>query len=81
MALKHLTELSRGEMARVLRLEGDEDVCRRLRSIGISEDSRVRRAFESPFGDPVAYEVQGILVAIRKEDGSKILVEEEPSWD
>ena len=63
MALKRLTELSCGEMARVCRLEGDADVCRRLRSIGISEDSKVRRAFESPFGDPVAYEVQGILVA------------------
>lgn len=81
MALKRLTELSCGEMARVCRLEGDADVCRRLRSIGISEDSKVRRAFESPFGDPVAYEVQGILVAIRKEDGRKILVEEEKSWD
>lgn len=68
-------------MARVCRLEGDAVCAGRLRSTGISETVRVRRAFESPFGDPVAYEVQGILVAIRKEDGRKILVEEEKSWD
>lgn len=80
MAIKKLTELARGERAKIWRLTGNENICRRLRSMGITEKGAIRRVFDSPFGDPVCYESQGVLVAIRGEDGTGILVED-TSWD
>ena len=80
MAIKKLTELARGERAQIQSLTGSENICRRLRSMGVIENRSIRKVFDSPFGDPTCYESQGVLVAIRGEDGAKILVEDEP-WD
>lgn len=78
MERKKLSELKNGEKGRILSLNGDADFCRKLRSMGIAENVPVRYVFESPFGDPAAYESQGLLIAVRRRDGT--LIEVEP-WD
>ena len=78
MEKKCLSELPLGKTGRILSLGNDEVLCRRLRSVG--EDSRIRPAFTSPFGDPIAYEVQGIVIALRRQDSGQIVVEEESPW-
>ena len=78
MERKRLSELKNGEKGRILSLNGDADFCRKLRSMGIAENVPVRYVFESPFGDPAAYESQGLLIAVRRRDGA--LIEVEP-WD
>ena len=80
MEKKCLSELEIGKTGKILSLGEDEGLCRRLRSLGVGEESRIRPAFASPFGDPVAYEVQGILIALRRQESWKILVEEEFPW-
>ena len=78
MERKKLSELKNGDKGRILSLNGDADFCRKLRSMGIAENVPVRYVFESPFGDPAAYESQGLLIAVRRRDGA--LIEVEP-WD
>lgn len=78
MERKKLSELKCGEKGKILSLNGDSDFCRRLRSMGIAENAPVRYVLESPFGDPAAYESQGLLIAVRRRDGA--LIEVEP-WD
>ena len=80
MEKKCLSELPLGKTGRILSLGDDEALCRRLRSLGVGEESRIRPAFTSPFGDPVAYEVQGMVIAMRRRDSGQIVVEEESPW-
>ena len=80
MEKKCLSELPLGKTGRILSLGNDEILCRRLRSLGVGEESRIRPAFTSPFGDPIAYEVQGIVIALRRQDSGQIVVEEESPW-
>ena len=49
----------------------------RLRSLGLCEGVRVTAVLRSPFGDPVAYEADGVLLALRKRDCEGITVQTE----
>lgn len=48
---------------------------RRLFDLGIIPDTIVTPVFKSTGGNPIAYEIRGILLAIRNEDAKNILVE------
>ncbi|BCI60392.1 FeoA family protein [Solibaculum mannosilyticum] len=51
---------------------------RRMLDLGFIEGTPVKAILHSPSGDPVAYEVRGSVIALRKEQSSQILVECEP---
>jgi len=53
----------------------DGDIRRRLLDLGIVPSSIIIPVLEAPFGDPIAYNVRGTLIAIRKEDSRYIEVE------
>jgi DtxR family Mn-dependent transcriptional regulator len=53
---------------------------RRLLDLGITPGARVRKALTSSFGgDPTAYLIRGAKVALRKEQSSRIFIEQEKS--
>lgn len=45
---------------------------RRLQEIGLNPGSCVTCVGKSPLGDPVAYEICGAVIALRKNDASNI---------
>ena len=43
-------------------------------NLGFSNGSRVKCLYFSPFGDPVAYLVKDVIIALRQEDSKNIIV-------
>ncbi len=72
-----LDDLARGERARVV---GISPACqglerRRLLDMGLLPGTEVRVEMVSPTGDPVAYQVRGATVALRRQQAGQIQVE------
>ncbi len=51
------------------------NIKRRLLDLGLIPNTEITPIMENVSGDPMAYEVRNIILAIRKEDSDKILVE------
>ena len=51
------------------------NIKRRLLDLGLIPNTEITPIMESVSGDPMAYEVRNIVLAIRKEGADKILVE------
>ena len=69
------TDLSRlrdGETARVTGITGAGAMGRRLRDMGLAQNTRVECLLHSPFGDPAAYLIRGAVVALRREDSRRV---------
>ena len=71
----NLTSLHPGQQGWILGIHAEEDIGQRLRDMGLVEGSKIECAYRSPFGDPVAYFVKGILIAIRNGDAQNITIE------
>ena len=74
--MKSLNDLKLGEACKVIKNEAATNIRRRLLDIGLVRGSIVKPILISPGGDMVAYQIKGALIAIRKEDTQKIIVEE-----
>lgn len=72
---KTLFNMSEGDSARVTALLNEGSMRRRLQDIGLIEGTTVVCLQRSPSGDPTAYFIRGAVIALRKEDSSKVLVE------
>ena len=70
-----LSELPLGETAAIASLTAPQPERERLLSLGFVPGSPVRSVLESPWGDPVAYEVCGAVIALRRCDARQILIE------
>lgn len=53
----------------------NDNITRRLYDLGLLENTVISPIFSGPFGDPIAYEFRGNIIAIRKEDAHNIKVE------
>lgn len=47
---------------------------RRMLDLGLIPGSYIEVVRKSPLGDPVAYNIRGALIALRKEESSQIMV-------
>lgn len=70
-----LTELSKGEEAVVVKIEGTGELKKRLSDIGLNSGERITFKRNAPLGDPQQYFVRGNNIAIRKIDASNIIIE------
>lgn len=70
-----LCELPLGGIAAIAHLTGPQRERERLLSLGFIPGSSVRSVLESPWGDPVAYEVCGAVIALRRCDARQIVIE------
>lgn len=70
-----LDQLREGQCARILRLDLRGAMRRRLLDFGMIEGTKIRCLRRSPAGDPVIYRVRGTMLALRRQDGSRIAVE------
>ncbi|MBQ8787803.1 MAG: ferrous iron transport protein A [Oscillospiraceae bacterium] len=72
---KKLSDMSEGATAKVAALLAEGGIRRRLRDIGLIEGTSIRCLNRGPSGDPAAYLIRGAVIALRREDSSKVIIE------
>ena len=70
-----LTELKLNSTGKIKEINCKSNIKRRLLDLGLVPNTEITPIMESVSGDPMAYEVRNIILAIRKEDADNILVE------
>ena len=69
-----LSELEINITGIIREINCNSSVKRRLLDLGLIPNTEITPIFSSLAGDPIAYEVRNIIIAIRKHDADKILV-------
>lgn len=69
-----LSKLSVGTMAQVSDLLATGLARRRMLDLGLVPGTIIEVIRKSPLGDPIAYNIRGATIALRKEEASLILV-------
>jgi Fe2+ transport system protein FeoA len=70
-----LAEVAVGRRAKVVRVEGDDDVGVRLLEMGLTPGVEVRLLGVAPLGDPLEFEVRGYRLSVRKSEAARVVVE------
>ncbi|MBU3804392.1 MAG: ferrous iron transport protein A [Candidatus Cellulosilyticum pullistercoris] len=73
--MKRLKDVKCGEHVKVVKLEGDGAVRRRIMDMGITKGCEVTVRKVAPLGDPIQITVRGYELSIRKFDAEMIIVE------
>lgn len=74
--MKFLNELEIGEKAKIIEVTADQEIKRRLLDVGFVKGSLIEKILINPSKNMIAYYIKGAVIAIRKSDTEKILVEE-----
>lgn len=70
-----IADLRIDQPARVARLSGPVDLCRRLGEMGLTAGSAVRVVRTAPFGGPIEINLRNYHLCLRREEGRCVLVE------
>lgn len=71
-----INDIKAGGRARVKGLLAHGTMRRRMLDIGLVNGAEVECVGQSPMGDPRAYLICGAVIAIRRSDGDKVIIEE-----
>lgn len=71
----NLTSLPIGAIAKVLSVNGDNPITKRLMEMGVVPGVSVRVIKSAPFGDPLEIRVRGYHLAMRKTEANQIEVQ------
>ncbi len=71
----NLSNIETGQKARIIALDADDNISRRLLDIGLTSGAAVECVGKSPCGDPKAFLIRGAVIAIRSEDAKKVRVD------
>ena len=66
--------LPSGAIGRVIKLNAGEPLRRRLLELGVIPGAQLRRRHTAPAGSPIAFEVGGALLSLRRADAAGIVV-------
>ncbi len=69
-----LSELKKGQEATIVQI-AEEGFAVQLMEMGFVKGRKVRIDHIAPLGDPIAVQIAGYVLSIRKEDAAHILVE------
>ena len=69
-----LSNLKKGETCKIKHIIAQNQIKQRLYDIGMIPGTTVKCLQKSMFGDPTAYLVRGTVIALRKQNSSKIFV-------
>ena len=70
-----LFDLCVGQKGKILDVFLEDNMRRRVSDLGMSRGTPVTCYAYAPTGDPGAYEVRGSVIALRRDDAAKIIVE------
>jgi ferrous iron transport protein A len=69
-----LNELEVGKTAKVVRLNGEGAVKRRIMDMGLTKGTEVTVRKVAPLGDPIEVTVRGYELSIRKDEAARIVI-------
>ncbi len=69
-----LNKLPINSTGKVEKLNCEGNLRRRMLDLGIVKGTNIIPVLKSPFGDPIAFEIRGSIVALRKEVSEQIEV-------
>ena len=69
-----LDQLPINQKGIILELNCNPSIKKRLLDLGLIPNTKIIPIMKSIAGDPIAYEVRNIIIAIRKQDAEKIQV-------
>ncbi len=75
MKMKRLSSVNPGEVVRVLKVEGDTKLKKRLLDMGIISGTEIRVVRNAPLKDPVEFELRGYKLSLRKNEAEFVFVE------
>lgn len=70
-----LREAPLGQTVKVVKLEGEGAVKRRIMDMGITKGTQIEVRKVAPLGDPIEVSVRGYELSVRKADAENIIVE------
>ena len=73
--MKTLREAKVGETVKVVKLNGEGPVRKRIMDMGITKGVEVFIRKVAPLGDPVEVNVRGFELTLRKDEAEKIVIE------
>lgn len=73
--MKTLRDIKVGETAKVLKINGEGKVKRRIMDMGITKGTEIYVRKVAPLGDPVEVTVRGYELSLRKDDADIIEME------
>lgn len=74
MKITSLDKLKIDKYATISSLNCKGDLRRRLLDLGLVNGTSIKATLKSPMGNPMAYEVRGTTIALRKEDSKFIII-------
>ncbi len=69
-----LAELAVGDSARVVQVEGADEISIRLMEMGLVPGIDVRLLGRAPLGDPLEFEVRGYRLSLRKSEAARVTI-------
>ncbi len=73
--MKTLKDVAVGEKSKVLKINGEGKVKRRIMDMGITKGTEIYVRKVAPLGDPIEVTVRGYELSLRKEDAEKLEME------
>jgi ferrous iron transport protein A len=70
-----LTELHNGNQAKIIGLEGGQELLRKLRTIGIREGKIVKLITTHPMNGPIVIDIEGEQIALGRGMARQIMIE------
>ena len=61
--------------AKIIDIECNNNLKKRLLDLGLINGTNIKAIFKSPIGNPIAYKIRGSTIAIRKEDSKYITIQ------
>ena len=74
MKYTNLDKLDIDKSPTISTLHCNGDLRRRLLDLGLVNGTDIKAILKSPMGNPIAYEVRGTTIALRKEDSKLITI-------
>ena len=74
--MSNLAELRVGTPAKVLRINGTDDISQRLLEMGLTPGTLVCVLGAAPLGDPLELELRGYRLSVRKSEAARVEIEQ-----
>ena len=72
---KRLSELKVGQQAKILKIEGQKNIKKRLMEFGVIKGEIIELTGTAPFGDPLNFNLNDFHLSLRIKDADNVLVE------
>lgn len=70
-----LTDLTKGQKAKIINVSGSSNVTARLLDMGVVKGAVLELIRRAPLGDPLEIKIHNFLLSLRKEEANTISIE------